>query len=139
LAVLANTNHPTLSENNTHFSPTLFQDLKIVFDVIRRRALMPIPLYKYGLRDSMDRKYDRTIHDLKSSIKRIIEEYTPEEFKQNEDKMSTMLESLYIAAQEEEEEGEKSNMRTATKAAKRVTIDDIVGNLITAIVAGYGE
>ncbi|KAI9286714.1 cytochrome P450 [Umbelopsis sp. AD052] len=124
-------------ENNTHFSPTLFQDLKIVFDVIRRRALYPIPLYKYGIRDAMDKKFDRTIADLKSSIKRIIEEYTPEDFKQNEDKMSTMLESLYIAAQEEEEQNEKSNMNTATKAAKRVTIDDIVGNLITAIVAGY--
>ncbi|KAI9286715.1 cytochrome P450, partial [Umbelopsis sp. AD052] len=124
-------------ENNTHFSPTLFQDLKIVFDVIRRRALMPIPLYKYGIRDATDKKFDRTIADLKSSIKRIIEEYTPEDFKQNEDKMSTMLKSLYIAAQEEEEQNEKSNMNMASKAAKRVTIDDIIGNLITAIVAGY--
>ncbi|CAO3666695.1 unnamed protein product [Umbelopsis ramanniana] len=125
------------NDNNTNFSPTLFQDLKIVFDVIRRRAIMPIRFYKYGLRDEMDRKYDRTIGDLKSSIKRIIEEYSPEQFKADEDKMSTMLESLYIAAQEEEEDDEKNYMRTSTKAAKRVTIDDIVGNLITAIVAGY--
>jgi cytochrome P450 len=111
----------------------------MVFDVIRRRAIMPIRFYKYGLRDEMDRKYDRTISDLKSSIKRIIEEYRPEQFKADDNKMSTMLESLYLAAQEEEEDDEKKSMRTSTKAAKRVTIDDIVGNLITAIVAGYGE
>ena len=110
-----------------------------MFDVIRRRAIIPFRFYKYGLGDEMDRKYDRTISDLKSSIKRIIEEYRPEQFKADEDKMSTMLESLYIAAQEEEEDDEKNYMRTSTKAAKRVTIDDIVGNLITAIVAGYGE
>lgn len=110
-----------------------------MFDVIRRRAMIPIAFHKYGLRDSMDRQYDRTLGDLKGSIKRIIEEYRPEQFKEDEDKMSTILKSLYIAAQEENEEEEKNPMRTSTKAAKHVKIDDIVGNLIQAIFAGYGE
>jgi uncharacterized protein YdaL len=110
-----------------------------VFDVIRRRAMIPIPFHKYGLRDSKDRQYDQTLGDLKGSIKRIIEEYRPEQFKEDEDKMSTILKSLYIAAQEENEEEEKNPMRTSTKAAKNVKIDDIVGNLIQAIFAGYGE
>ncbi|GAB5588841.1 hypothetical protein Unana1_03741 [Umbelopsis nana] len=124
-------------DNNSHLPPTLFQDLKIVFEVIRRRSLWPISLYKYGIKDSMDRKYDKVIGDLRSSIKRIIEEYDPEKYKQTSDKMSTMLESLWIAAQDDEIQSSASGMSTARKAAKRITIDDVIGNLVIAIVAGY--
>ncbi|KAH8548397.1 cytochrome P450 [Umbelopsis sp. PMI_123] len=124
-------------DNSSYMSPTLFKDLKVVFEVIRRRSLIPIRFYKYGIRDSLDRQYDKTISDLKTSIKRIIEDYNPEKYKQDEGRMSTMLESLYIASQEEDEDNADNRMRTATKAAKRVPIDDIVGNLITAIIAGY--
>jgi hypothetical protein len=126
-------------DNSSYMSPTLFKDLKLVFEVIRRRSLIPIRFYKYGIRDSLDRQYDKTISDLKTSIKRIIEDYNPEKYKQDEGRMSTMLESLYIASQEEDEDNADNRMRTATKAAKRVPIDDIVGNLITAIIAGYGK
>lgn len=86
----------------------------------------------------MDRKYDKVIGDLRSSIKRIIEEYDPEKYKQTSDKMSTMLESLWIAAQDDEIQSSASGMSTARKAAKRITIDDVIGNLVIAIVAGYG-
>jgi cytochrome P450 len=126
-------------DNNNHMPPTLFDDLKIIFQVIRRRSFYPIPVYKYGIRDSMDRKYDQVIGELRSSIKRIIEEYDPAQYKQNSSRMSTMLESLWIAAQDEETQSAASGMATASKAAKRVTIDDVIGNLITAIVAGYGK
>ncbi|KAM3587256.1 hypothetical protein VKS41_002290 [Umbelopsis sp. WA50703] len=124
-------------DNTNHLSPTLFEDMKVIFDVMRRRSAMPVPYWKYGLATALDRKFDQVITDLKGSIKRIIEGYNPENFKDDSDKMSTMLESLWFAAQEDDALTGRSGINTARKAAKRVSIDDVIGNLITAIIAGY--
>ncbi|KAJ2955834.1 hypothetical protein NQZ79_g8217 [Umbelopsis isabellina] len=124
-------------DNSSLFSPTLFEDMKVIFEVVRRRAAVPVSYWKYGIRTELDRKFDKVITDLKGSIKHIIDNYNPEDFKDNSDKMSTMLESLWFAAQEDDVIAERSGINTARKAAKRVSIDDVIGNLITAIIAGF--
>lgn len=126
-------------DNSNLFSPTLFEDMKVIFDVVRWRAAIPFSYWKYGIRTASDRKFDQVIADLKGSIKRIIDNYNPEDFKRSSDRMSTMLESLWFAAQEDDMVAERSGINTARKAAKRVSIDDVIGNLITAIIAGYGR
>jgi cytochrome P450 len=118
----------------------IIEDIKVVFTVMRRRLFQVVPWHKLGFRDAEDRKFDETVAKLNKSVKTIIEEYDPDTYKENSNKMSTMLESLWYSLNHQDiNKIEASGLLSASKAASKMSIKDMVGNLLTVISAGYGE
>jgi cytochrome P450 len=118
----------------------ILEDIKVIFTVMRRRLFQIVPWHKLGFRDADDRKFDETVAKLNRSVRTIIEEYDPNTFKENSDKMSTMLESLWYSLNHQDiNKIETSGLLSASKAASKMSIKDMVGNLLTVISAGYGE
>jgi hypothetical protein len=118
----------------------IMEDIKVVFTVMRRRLFGIVPWHKLGFKDADDRKFDETVAKLNSSVERIVREYDPKLFKDNSDKMSTMLESLWYSLNHQDlDKIETSGLLSASKAASKMSLKDVVGNLLTVISAGYGE
>lgn len=118
----------------------ILEDIKILFSVMRRRLFSLIPWYRFGIKDADDRKFDEIVKKLNESVERIIEEYDPKIYQENEDKMSTMLESLWYSLNHENiNELEGSGLSSVSKAASKMSLQSMVGNLLTVISAGYGK
>jgi hypothetical protein len=118
----------------------IVDDIKVIFSVMSRRLFQLVPWYKLGFRDADDRKFDETVAELNKSVKTIIEEYDPNAYKEKSDKMSTMLESLWYSLNHQDiNKIETSGLLSASKAASKMSIKNMVGNLLTVISAGYGK
>lgn len=116
------------------------ESLQIVFTVMRRRLFGLVPWYRFGIKDADDHKFDATIKSINEAVQRIIEEYDPKTYEDNSNKMSTMLESLwYSLNQKSPEQIDIPGMTSVTKAAGKMSLDAMVGNLLTVISAGYGK
>ncbi|KAI8578314.1 hypothetical protein K450DRAFT_247246 [Umbelopsis ramanniana AG] len=116
----------------------ILEDIKVIFTVMRRRLFQIIPWHKVGFRDAEDRKFDETVAKLNQSVRTIIEDYDPNTYKEKSDKMSTMLESLWYSINHQDiNKIEVSGLLSASKAASKMSIKDMVGNLLTVISAGY--
>jgi hypothetical protein len=118
----------------------ILEDIKIVFSVMRRRLFGIVPWYRYGIKDADDRKFEATIKSLNGAVQRLIDEYDPQTYQDNSDKMSTMLESLWYSLNHKSpEQVEVPGMASVTKAATKMSLDAMVANLLTVISAGYGK
>ncbi|CAM0137635.1 unnamed protein product [Umbelopsis sp. WA50703] len=116
----------------------ILEDIKIVFSVMRRRLFGIVPWYRYGIKDADDRKFEATIKSLNGAVQRLIDEYDPQTYQDNSDKMSTMLESLWYSLNHKSpEQVEVPGMASVTKAATKMSLDAMVANLLTVISAGY--
>ncbi|KAI9286768.1 cytochrome P450 [Umbelopsis sp. AD052] len=116
----------------------ILEDIKVIFTVMRRRLFQIVPWHKIGFRDADDRKFDETVAKLNQSVQNIIEDYDPNAYKEKSDKMSTMLESLWYSLNHQDiNKIETSGLLSASKAASKMSIKDMVGNLLTVISAGY--
>ncbi|KAG2176493.1 hypothetical protein INT43_005733 [Umbelopsis isabellina] len=129
----------SFANDNKDFLPeNMFEDMLVLFAVLRRRILGIIPWYTLGIKDNLDRKCEATVKSIKVAIRQIIENYDPQTYLDNSNKMSTMLESLWYSLNHKEPEQVKVHgMASATKAANKLSLDTMVGNLLTVINAGY--
>ncbi|KAJ2964106.1 hypothetical protein NQZ79_g916 [Umbelopsis isabellina] len=118
----------------------IMEDIKVLFSVMRRRLFGIVPWYRYGIKDADDYKFEATTKSLKEAVQRLIEEYDPKTYQDNSDKMSTMLESLWYSLNHKApEQVDVPGMASVTKAAGKMSLDAMVGNLLTVISAGYGK
>lgn len=107
---------------------------------MRRRLFGFVPWYKFGIKDSQDRKFDATVKTLKESVQRIIQEYDPKIYQEKSDRMSTLLESLWYSLNHQNlDQLEGSGLLSVSKAASKMSLENMVGNLLTVISAGYGK
>ncbi|GAB5588883.1 Thromboxane-A synthase [Umbelopsis nana] len=116
----------------------ILEDIKVIFTVMRRRLFGFVPWYKFGIKDSQDRKFDATVKTLKESVQRIIQEYDPKIYQEKSDRMSTLLESLWYSLNHQNlDQLEGSGLLSVSKAASKMSLENMVGNLLTVISAGY--
>ncbi|RUS15845.1 cytochrome P450, partial [Endogone sp. FLAS-F59071] len=116
----------------------LIERLKSVFLSVNERVQSNFPTWRF-YHTKQDRENLKTIEVLHEAVDQIIESLQKEQQDERKDeRMHTLLESLlYEKAGEQEEDEENRILARSAEKASRLTLDQIKGNLLQVIIAGY--